>query len=169
MPGAAGLHPKPLGKRRVRGDITHLYGIIGPFPSSSQRRRNEGCIRKHAISPCPDRGHHMRRSLGTPPQLQPHTMRQVPLERDINIAVNGCSGFATSTQKGPFTAMLISRSRGICLIGCFVPFRISWVRASSPFCRARTATVRRTRTSRPSQSSSSCPVQLEIRGDARET
>ena len=44
-------------------------------------------------------------------------MRQVPLERDINIAVNGCSGFATSTQKGPFMAMLISRSRGTYLIG----------------------------------------------------
>ena len=44
------------------------------------------------------------------------TMRQVPLERDINIAVNGCSGFATSTQKGPFKAMLISRSRGTYLI-----------------------------------------------------
>ena len=44
------------------------------------------------------------------------SMRQVPLERDINIAVNGCSGIATSTQKGPFTAMLISRSRGTCLI-----------------------------------------------------
>ena len=43
-------------------------------------------------------------------------MRQVPLERDINIAVNGCSGFATSTQKGPFMAMLISRSRGTYLI-----------------------------------------------------
>ena len=27
-------------------------------------------------------------------------MRQVPLERDINIAVNGCSGFATSTRPG---------------------------------------------------------------------
>ena len=39
-------------------------------------------------------------------------MRQVPLERDINIAVNGCSGFSTSTQKESFTAMLISRSRG---------------------------------------------------------
>ena len=39
-------------------------------------------------------------------------MRQVPLERDINIAVNGCSGFATSTQKEPFMAMLILRSRG---------------------------------------------------------
>ena len=45
-------------------------------------------------------------------------MRQVPLERDINIAINGCSGFATSTQKGPFTAMLISHSRGTYLIGC---------------------------------------------------
>ena len=43
--------------------------------------------------------------------------RQEPLERDINIAVNECSGFATSTQKGPFTAMLISGSRGTCLIG----------------------------------------------------
>ena len=43
-------------------------------------------------------------------------MRQVPLERDINIAVNGCSGFATSTQKGPFMAMLISRSRDTYLI-----------------------------------------------------
>ena len=39
-------------------------------------------------------------------------MRHVPPGRDSNIAVNGCSGFATSTQKGPFTAMLISRSRG---------------------------------------------------------
>ena len=37
-------------------------------------------------------------------------MRQVPLELDINIAINGCSGFATSTQKGPFMAMW-SRSR----------------------------------------------------------
>ena len=40
----------------------------------------------------------------------------MPLERDINIAENGCSGFATSTQKGPFMAMMISRSRGTCLI-----------------------------------------------------
>ena len=38
------------------------------------------------------------------------------IERDINIAVNGCSGFATSTQKGPFMAMLISGSRGTYLI-----------------------------------------------------
>ena len=44
-------------------------------------------------------------------------MRHVPLERDINFAVNGCSGFATSTKKGPFTAMLISHSRGTYLIG----------------------------------------------------
>ena len=43
-------------------------------------------------------------------------MRQVPLECDINIAVNGCSGFVTSTQKGPFTAILMSRSRGTYLI-----------------------------------------------------
>ena len=43
-------------------------------------------------------------------------MRQVPLERDINIAVNGYSGFATSTHKGPFTAMLISCFRGTYLI-----------------------------------------------------
>ena len=41
-------------------------------------------------------------------------MRQVPLERDINIAVNGCSGFATSTQKGPLMAKLISHSRDTC-------------------------------------------------------
>ena len=44
-------------------------------------------------------------------------MRQVPLERDINIAVNGCSGFATSTQKVPSMEMLISNSRGTYLIG----------------------------------------------------
>ena len=43
-------------------------------------------------------------------------MRHVPLECDINIAVNGCSGFATSTQKGPFTVMLISHSGGTYLI-----------------------------------------------------
>ena len=46
-------------------------------------------------------------------------MRQVPLERDINIAIKGCSGFATSTQKVPFTAMLISRSTGTYLIQFF--------------------------------------------------
>ena len=47
-------------------------------------------------------------------------MRQVPLEGDINIAVNGYSGFATSTQKGPFMAMLISHSRGTYLIANFI-------------------------------------------------
>ena len=35
----------------------------------------------------------------------------VTVECDINIALNGCSGFATSTQKGSFTAKLMSRSR----------------------------------------------------------
>ena len=43
-------------------------------------------------------------------------MRQVPLERDINIAISGCFEFATSTQKGPFMAMLISCSRDTYLI-----------------------------------------------------
>ena len=43
-------------------------------------------------------------------------MRQVPLDRDINIAANECSGFATSTQKVPFIAMLISCSSGTYLI-----------------------------------------------------
>ena len=47
-------------------------------------------------------------------------MMQVPLERDINIAVNGCSGFATSTQKRPFRGMLISRYRGTYLIGSWL-------------------------------------------------
>ena len=45
-----------------------------------------------------------------------HTMRQVPLKSDINIAVKECSGFATSTKIGPFMAMLILRSRGTYLI-----------------------------------------------------
>ena len=52
------------------------------------------------------------------------TMRQVPLEHDINIVVNGCSGFATSTKNGPFMAMLISRSRGTYLIG--IPINSSY-------------------------------------------
>ena len=58
-------------------------------------------------------------------------MRQVPLELDVNIAINGCSGFATSTQKGPFMAMLISCSRGTYLIAIesnrgslILPFRL---------------------------------------------
>ena len=46
-------------------------------------------------------------------------MRQVPLERDTNIDVNGCSGFATSTQKGLYMAMVISRSRGTYLIDLY--------------------------------------------------
>ena len=45
-------------------------------------------------------------------------MRQVPPECDINIAINGCSGLATSTRKGPFMAMFISRSRGTYFICC---------------------------------------------------
>ena len=48
-------------------------------------------------------------------------MMQVPLEPDINIAVNRCSDFATSTQKEPFMAMLISHSRGTHLIGASPP------------------------------------------------
>ena len=43
-------------------------------------------------------------------------MRQVPPECDINIAVSGCSGFATSTQKGQFMAMFISCFKGTYLI-----------------------------------------------------
>ena len=46
-------------------------------------------------------------------------MRQVPLECDINIAVNGCFGFTTSSQERAIMAMLISRSRGTCLIRQF--------------------------------------------------
>ena len=49
-------------------------------------------------------------------------MGQVPLERDINIPVNGCSGFATSTQNSPFVAMLISLYRGTYLIVCHYDF-----------------------------------------------
>ena len=48
------------------------------------------------------------------------TMKQVPLECDINIAVNGCSGFATSTQKGPFTAMLIHALEALTSLVLFV-------------------------------------------------
>ena len=44
-------------------------------------------------------------------------MRQVPLVRDINIAVNGPFWVEVVNQEHPFTAMLISRSRGTCLIG----------------------------------------------------
>ena len=43
-------------------------------------------------------------------------MRQVPLERDINIAVNGPLWVEDAKPEHTFTAMLISRSRGTCLI-----------------------------------------------------
>ena len=48
-------------------------------------------------------------------------MRQVPLERDINIAVNGPFWVEVATPEHPFTAMLISRSRGPCLIARYLP------------------------------------------------
>ena len=48
--------------------------------------------------------------------LRINELRQVSLERDINIAVHGCFGFATSTRKGPLMAMLISHSTGTYLI-----------------------------------------------------
>ena len=41
-------------------------------------------------------------------------MRQVPLERDINI--NGHFWVEVANPENPFTAMLILRSRGTCLI-----------------------------------------------------
>ena len=44
-------------------------------------------------------------------------MRQVPLERDVNIASNGPFWVEVANQEHPFTAMLISRSRGTYLIG----------------------------------------------------
>ena len=40
----------------------------------------------------------------------------MPLELDINIAVNGPFWVEVANQEHPFTAMLISRSRGTCLI-----------------------------------------------------
>ena len=43
-------------------------------------------------------------------------MRQMPLEQDINIAVNGPSLVVNLRQERLFMAMLISRSRGIFLI-----------------------------------------------------
>ena len=42
-------------------------------------------------------------------------MGQVPLERDINIAVNGSFWVEVANTEHPFTAMLIPRSRGTCL------------------------------------------------------
>ena len=44
-------------------------------------------------------------------------MRQVPLECDINIAVNGSFWVEVANPEHAFTAMLISRFRGTCLIG----------------------------------------------------
>ena len=39
-------------------------------------------------------------------------MRQVPLERDINIVINGPFWVEVANPEHPFTAMLISHSRG---------------------------------------------------------
>ena len=44
-------------------------------------------------------------------------MRQVPLERDIIIAISGPFWMEVANPEHPFTAMLISHSRGTCLIG----------------------------------------------------
>ena len=44
------------------------------------------------------------------------TMRHVPLERDINFAVNGPFWAEVANQEYPFMVMLISHSRGPCLI-----------------------------------------------------
>ena len=43
-------------------------------------------------------------------------MRQVSLERDINIAINGPFWMEVANPEHPFTAMFISSSRGTCLI-----------------------------------------------------
>ena len=40
----------------------------------------------------------------------------MPLERDINIAINGPFWVEVANPEHPFTAMLISRSNGTCLI-----------------------------------------------------
>ena len=47
-----------------------------------------------------------------------NVMRQVPPEHDTNIAVNGPFRVEVANPENPFTAMLISRSRGTCLITC---------------------------------------------------
>ena len=44
-------------------------------------------------------------------------MRQVPLERDINIGINGPFWVEGANPEHPFTAMLISCSRGTYLNG----------------------------------------------------
>ena len=50
-------------------------------------------------------------------------MRQVPLEHDINIAVNGPFWVEVANPEHPFMAMLKSRSCGTCLIVTQVPGR----------------------------------------------
>ena len=102
-----------MNKRRI-GD-QRCFGLGGfvsnPHRGSSliwvyyhdRRRRRQG-----------DREGRVWSTPGKTPQLpnpsSNSAVMQVPLERDINIAINGCSGFPTSTQKGPFMAMLILRS-----------------------------------------------------------
>ena len=54
-------------------------------------------------------------------------MRQVPLERDYNIAMNGPFWVEVANPEHPLTAMLISRFRGNCLI--------EFVEAKSAACR----------------------------------
>ena len=49
-------------------------------------------------------------------------MRQVPLERDINIVINGSFWVEAANPEHPFTAMLISLSRGTVLVG-YSPIR----------------------------------------------
>ena len=43
-------------------------------------------------------------------------MRRVPLECDINIAANGPFWLEVTNPEHPFTAMLISHSRGTCIL-----------------------------------------------------
>ena len=43
-------------------------------------------------------------------------MREVPLERDSTIAINGAFWVEVANPEHPFTAILTSRSRGTCLI-----------------------------------------------------
>ena len=47
-------------------------------------------------------------------------MRRVPLECDINIAANGPFWVEVANPEHPFTAMLISRSRGTYLIPVYL-------------------------------------------------
>ena len=51
--------------------------------------------------------------------MQWMSMRRVPLEHDINIAINGRSSWGLRTKNRPFTALLISSSRGTCLIAMY--------------------------------------------------